>query len=85
MGKSFNTSGVCIKERHYMADTTRMLRSIRSMVEHGDYFVMNHARQFGKTTILRSLAQSLRQKGYRNILKYRVAFWRKECMVKLEK
>lgn len=62
MGKSFNTSGVCIKERHYMADTTRMLRSIRSMVEHGDYFVMNRARQFGKTTILRSLAQSLRQK-----------------------
>ncbi|MDO4312481.1 MAG: AAA-like domain-containing protein [Eubacteriales bacterium] len=61
MGKYFNTSGVCIRERHYMADTTRLLCSIRTMVERGDYFVMNRARQFGKTTALRSFTQALRR------------------------
>lgn len=61
MKKSFNTSGVCIEERHYMADTTRVLSSTREMIERGDYFVMNRARQFGKTTILRSLARILRK------------------------
>lgn len=60
--KSFNTSGVCIREKHYMVDMTRLLSAIRKMVEQGDYFVINRARQFGKTTTLREVAQLLRSK-----------------------
>ena len=61
MNKIFNTTGVCIPERHYMVDVTRILRSIREMIDAGDYFVINRARQFGKTTVLRSLTQAIKQ------------------------
>ena len=29
--------------------------------------------------------EALRQEGYQNIIKYGVAFYRKECMVKMKK
>lgn len=59
MGKCFNTTGVCIRERHYMVDISRILWSICRMIDDGDYFVINRARQFGKTTVLRGLKEAL--------------------------
>ena len=59
MSKIFNTTGVCLPEKHYMVDLTSRLEKIKKLVDNGDYFVINRARQYGKTTILRALAQFL--------------------------
>lgn len=59
MGKKFNTTGACIPERHYMVDLTGRLASINKLIDNGDYFVINRARQYGKTTTLRALQKYL--------------------------
>ena len=61
MSKIFNTTGVCLPEKHYMVDLTSRLEKIKKLVDNGDYFVINRARQYGKTTILRALAQFLQE------------------------
>lgn len=61
MKKVFNTTGLCIKEYHYMVDITRTVEIIRQMADRGEYFVINRARQFGKTTTLHVLKQVLMQ------------------------
>lgn len=65
MGKKFNISGTCLSDRHYMVDLNSSLKKIGSMVENGDYFEVNRAHQYGKTTTLWSLRSaeklSLRQ------------------------
>ena len=38
-----------------MVDISRRLREIKTLVDNGDYFVINRARQYGKTTILKNL------------------------------
>ena len=58
--KRFNTTGICVPTRHYMVDISQKVSQIRAMVDRGDYFTINKARQYGKTTILRSLAENLR-------------------------
>ena len=52
MSKIFNTSAVCRPEIHYMVDLSDRLEQIKKMVDRGDYFTINRARQFGKTTLL---------------------------------
>ncbi|MCD8336618.1 MAG: ATP-binding protein, partial [Lachnospiraceae bacterium] len=59
MAKRFNVSGVCDPNRHYMVNLDTRLQKIHDMVELGDYFTINRARQFGKTTILHALAKYL--------------------------
>lgn len=61
MAKVFNVNGACRPEKHYMVDLTSRLREIRAMVDDGEYFVINRARQYGKTTTLRALARFLRE------------------------
>lgn len=56
MGRMFNVNGVCIPGLHYMVDLKDRLDAIKAMVDAGHYFAINKARQYGKTTILRSLA-----------------------------
>jgi hypothetical protein len=56
----FNTTGVCIPEKHYMVDLDGRLTQIKSMVDKGDYFTINRGRQYGKTTTLRELQKRLR-------------------------
>ncbi len=63
MHKIFNVSAVCNPRLHYMVDITDRLRKIRTMVDAGQYFTMNRARQYGKTTTLRLLGQFL-EKDY---------------------
>lgn len=57
--RSFNTTGVCDPEMHYMVDLTERLAQVRVLVDNRKYFTINRARQFGKTTTLHALAYSL--------------------------
>ena len=50
--KTFNTTGACIPSIHYMVDIDDKLKKIKKMVDDGSYFVINRARQYGKTTTL---------------------------------
>lgn len=61
MKKRFNVTADCKPDRHYMVDITSKLEKIKDMVDQGEYFTINRARQFGKTTTLRALTRFLRQ------------------------
>lgn len=54
--RTFNTTGVCNPEQHYMVDLAERLAQVRILVDAGNYFTINRARQFGKTTTLNALA-----------------------------
>ena len=62
--KEFNTTGVCIPEKHYMADVSKKINAIEKMVEEEKYFTINKPRQFGKTTIFYLLKKELVKTGY---------------------
>lgn len=61
MSRYFNVSAVCIPELHYMVDITDKLEKIKVMVDAGQYFVINRARQYGKTTTLYALEKFLKK------------------------
>ena len=51
--KKFNITGLCIPQYHYMADVQdKVRRIIEEYVDRDEYFTINRARQYGKTTIL---------------------------------
>ncbi len=50
--KTFNTTGCCIPDMHYMVNIEDKLQKIKQLVDRGAYFVINRARQYGKTTTL---------------------------------
>lgn len=60
MAKKFNVNGYCDPELHYMVDLSSRLKMIKAMVDEEDYFTINRARQYGKTTILTALADYLK-------------------------
>lgn len=60
MAKIFNVNGACRPDKHYMVDLRSRLEKIKKMVDLEEYFVINRARQYGKTTILRALSEYLR-------------------------
>ncbi len=53
--RKFNVTGLCIPGKHYMVDISEKIRQIIPMIEQGDYFTINRARQYGKTTTLYQL------------------------------
>lgn len=57
--KTFNTTGTCRPNQHYMVDITPRLEIIRKMVAKGDYFCINRGRQYGKTTTLEAISKQL--------------------------
>ena len=59
--KSFNTTAVCIPEKHYMVDLTDRVKEIKKLIDAGKYFTINRARQYGKTTTLFALRKELRE------------------------
>ena len=61
MEKHFNVSGDCQPDLHYMVDLSERLRQIKAMVDAGQYFTINRARQYGKTTTLQALARYLKE------------------------
>ncbi len=60
MSRSFNETGVCIPEKHFMADISDRVERIIPMINNGDYFVINRPRQYGKTTLLYMLDRFLK-------------------------
>lgn len=60
MGRCFNTTGACNPQLHYMVDLRERLREIRKLVDAGEYFTINRARQYGKTTTIKALADYLK-------------------------
>ena len=49
MGRVFNTTGVCIPEKHYMVNINGRLQQIRVLVDEGKYFTINRARPVSYT------------------------------------
>ena len=62
--KKFNTTGVCIPSKHYMVDISDKVEQIKKLVDDGKYFAINRARQYGKTTTLSALDNSLSDDYY---------------------
>ena len=62
--REFNVTGLCIPGKHYMVDISEKVRQTALMVEKGQYFTINRARQYGKTTTIRQLEKVLLEKGY---------------------
>ena len=50
MEKTFNVTGICYPEENYMVDLSGRLQQTANLVDAGKYFVINRARQYGKTT-----------------------------------
>lgn len=63
MRKHFNITGDCKPKLHYMVDLTQRLEKIKAMVDSGEYFVINRARQFEKLLL---------SKRYRNFLQMNI-------------
>ena len=59
MEKRFNITGCCYPDRHYMVDISEKLAEIKRLVDAGEYFAINRARQYGKTTTLKMLRRYL--------------------------
>ena len=59
MVKWFNVKGPCIPHKHYMVDITSTLEKMKRLIEKEEYFVINRARQYGKTTTLTALEHYL--------------------------
>ena len=52
MRKEFNITGNCNPQRHYMVNSERCFRAVEKLIDTGEYFTINRARQYGKTTTL---------------------------------
>lgn len=59
MSKIFNITADCKPSLHYMVDISSRLEQIKKMIDAGQYFTINRARQYGKTTTLRALSKYL--------------------------
>ena len=61
--KKFNVTGICVPKKHYMVDISGKIEQVMKLVRYGDYFTINRARQYGKTTMLDRLEQAISQDG----------------------
>lgn len=59
MGKQFNVEGICFAKDHYMVNLDSRIMEIKKLIADGKYFTINKARQYGKTTTLSMLKESL--------------------------
>ena len=62
MKKHFNIAGTCYQEEHYMMDYSKKLAGIIEWIENKKYFTINRPRQYGKTTMLNILVNTLTEK-----------------------
>jgi len=53
--KRFNVTGLCVPHKHYMVDISGKLAQIKELIDDEHYFVINRARQYGKTTTLHAI------------------------------
>ena len=61
--RRFNVTGTCVGHEHYMVDISGKLDEIQVLVERRQYFTINRARQYGKTTTLLHLERRLEKNG----------------------
>ena len=61
MEKDFNVTGTCFPHLHYMADISAKFNETIKLVNKGQYFAINRPRQYGKTTMLRTITRALMQ------------------------
>ena len=59
----FNVSGPCFQDEHYMIEAATRLRGVEQLIDMNQYFVIHAARQSGKTTYLKDLANRLNGGG----------------------
>ena len=59
MSKYFNVNGICYPDEHYMVNIEDRLEQIQKLVDEKKYFVINRARQYGKTTTMNLLVKHL--------------------------
>lgn len=64
MRKCFNVNADCKPDMHYMIRLDSRLVQIKKMVDHGQYFTINRARQYGKTTTLKALEKYLEKEYF---------------------
>lgn len=60
MSRTFNVNGICYPDEHYMVNIDSKLAEIKQLVDEKKYFVINRARQYGKTTTLNMLVKYLK-------------------------
>lgn len=60
--KRFNTTGICVPEKHYMVNIDERVTILRGMIDDGSYFTLNRGRQYGKTTTLKLLKKRIADK-----------------------
>ena len=64
MKRFFNTTGLCLPEKHYMVPPFRgMDGEIMRLIEAEQYFILHAPRQTGKTTFLHAFAKRLNAEG----------------------
>lgn len=61
MGRIFNVYAACSPKLHYMVNMDEQLKQIKAMIDQGQYFTINRARQYGKTTTLHALERLLKE------------------------
>ena len=61
--KHFNIAGPCNSTDHYMINASTRLQSVERLIDDKQYFVIHAARQSGKTTYLKDLANRLNADG----------------------
>ena len=59
----FNIAGPCNKVEHYMIEAASRLQGVEQLIDMKQFFVIHAARQSGKTTYLKDLAQRLNKAG----------------------
>lgn len=62
MRKRFNITGSCNPLKHYMVDTRKRFNAIKELIDTGEYFTINRARQYGKTTTLNMIWRRLSER-----------------------
>ncbi len=68
MERSFNTTGPCFDDEHYMLPPERRLGDVLGLIGRQKYFVFHAGRQTGKTTSLNWLVRHLRTTGHRALV-----------------
>lgn len=61
--KTFNTSGSCFPEKHYMVNPLKRLDEVEGLIEEELYFTIHAPRQTGKTTYIYAMARKLNAEG----------------------
>lgn len=59
MRKRFNITGSCNPQKHYIVDSPKRFSAIERLIGSGEYFTINRARQYGKTTTLNMIWRRL--------------------------